>query len=414
MKIPVVSGSQERNKERVLLHSSTSRPGAAIAFRTDGAAFLGLALFCGLAGGFLGLVAQKAGPYHALSHGLLLDLFVLVPAFIGGMGRLVLPGELTPLPLGMLRLGRAAFLVILAGAVCALCGAQLPQAFVASLSLWCVGSLMLAVMTIVQCLECRTVRFRALTPFAWSQLLASLGLVIFAPVLLAGLMHDVMAGHPALEVAQYWLGRAQMPVLALVVTLALGAVASLVAFRSERSRITLPIMMTVPTVGVTIVWAHGVVVPGLPEGWTLALGVAAPTLAIMGMICASLWRRSFTMSYALSWSVPALVLLSAGWVLGFFPTRPEAFHSAMMFGGVFALCGCYYRWQADLPQLAVPPVLCRVHLVSMGVALLAMVPAEPLLQRIGEAGMTTALICVAFLGGRLLMPLRLHAQEIRG
>lgn len=413
MTIPVVSGPQERNKERVLLHSPISRHSEAAGFRGDGAAFLGLSLFCGLAGGFLGLFAQRAGPFHSLSHGLLLDLFVLVPAFIGGMGRLVLPNELTPLPPAMICFDRIAFLALLLGAFAAVWGAHVPAAFIASLALWCVGSALLAVTTVIKCLECRDVRFRDLTPFAWSQLLASLGLIVVTPVLLAGLAHDVVAGRDALPTAQYWLGRAQVPVLALVVQLALGAIANLVAFQSLRSRIVLPVLMAIASLGVSVVWAHGVTVPGLSDGWLLGVGVAVPSLAIMVMICASLWRRSFVMTYALSWSFPAMLLLSAGWVLGLFPTRPEAFHSAMMFGAVFALFGCYYKWQAVFPEIAAPSSLCRIHLVSMGVALLAMMPALPVLQRIGEGGMTMSLICVAFLGMRLLMPMRQLARATR-
>ncbi|WP_148301065.1 hypothetical protein [Asaia platycodi] len=89
------SGPSGLHEEPGLLHQSITRGSHGVKFRADGAAFLGLSLLCGLAGGFLGVVSQNAGPFHALSHGLLLDLFVLIPAFLGGMGRLVLPGELT-------------------------------------------------------------------------------------------------------------------------------------------------------------------------------------------------------------------------------------------------------------------------------------------------------------------------------
>ncbi|WP_336945058.1 hypothetical protein [Asaia sp. HN010] len=387
-----------------MLHQSITRGSHGAQFRADGAAFLGLSLLCGLAGGFLGAVSQSAGPFHALSHGLLLDLFVLIPAFLGGMGRLVLPGELTTLPGLMLRFDRFAFALLFFGALCAITGAREPVAFVASLTLWGVGTMLLALSTIVKCLECRVVRFRDLSPFAWSQLLASLGLIVVVPVLMAGLLHDLAAGHGPFASVQYWLGRVQVPVLALVVQLALGAIANLVAFHSTRLKITLPVLMAVPSLLVPVIWARGITVLGISDDWLLGLGVALPSFGIMALICASLWRRSFALTAALSWSFPALLMLSAGWVLSLFPLRPEAFHSAMLFGAVFALFGCYYRWQEEIPSIVAPHWLGRVHLVAMGVSVLAMMPFLPTLQRCGETGMIVSLFCVAALGARALMP----------
>gem|GEM_PF-1296881 len=394
-----------------MLHQSMTRRSQDTQFRADGAAFLALSLFCGLAGGFLGAVSQSAGPFHALSHGLLLDLFVLVPAFLGGMGRLVLPGELTTLPSLMLRFDRAAFLFLLTGALCAISGARAPVAFAAAFGLWGCGAILLALSTIVKCLECRVVRFRDLSPFAWSQLLASLGLVVVAPVVMAGLLHDLIAGHSVFFSVQYWLGKLQVPVLALVVQLALGAVANLVSFHSTRLKVMLPLLMAVPGLGVPVVWAHGVTVPGLADDWLLGLGVALPSSSIIGLICVALWRQSFALNAALSWSFPALLLLSAGWVLSFLSTRPEAFHSAMLFGAVFALFGCYYRWQEQFPAMAAPHWLGRVHLVSMGVSVLAIMPLLPVFQLCGEAGMIVSLVCVAVLGARLLLSRTPSMQE---
>ncbi|MDL2170068.1 MULTISPECIES: hypothetical protein [Asaia] len=393
-----------------MLQLPISRRREGLTLRADGAAFLALALFCGLAGGFLGFVSQNTGPTHALGHGLLLDLFVLIPAFLGGMGRLILPGELTSLPSLMVRFDRVALVALFLGALCALGGVSRPDLFAVSMGLWSVGVVLLALSTIVKCLECRVVRFRDLSPFTWSQLLASLGLIVIVPVVLAGLCHDLVAGGDAQIVAGVWLGRIQVPVLALVMQLALGAIANLVSFHSTRAKIVLPLLMAVPTLGVSVVWAHGVIVPGLSEAWLLGAGVALPCFGIMGLICASLWRRSFTMTYALSWSFPALLLLSAGWVLYLFPARPEAFHSAMLFGAVFALFGCYYRWQAQLGDMAAPLWLGRLHLVSMGIAVLAMIPFLPMLRHIGEAGMMVSLCCVACLGVRLILPSREPAK----
>ncbi|GBR08449.1 hypothetical protein HW511_03985 [Asaia siamensis] len=393
-----------------MLNQSITKGSYGAQFRADGAAFLGLSLLCGLAGGFLGAVSHNAGPFHALSHGLLLDLFVLIPAFLGGMGRLVLPGELTTLPGLMVRFDRLAFLLLFVGALSAVYGAREPAAFVFSLALWGFGTTFLALSTIVKCLECRVVRFRDLSPFAWSQLLASLGLIVMAPVFMAGLLHDLVAGHAWFASVQFWLGKLQVPVLALVVQLALGAIANLVAFHSTRLKITLPLLMAIPSLLVPVVWAHGVTVPRLSDDWLLGMGVAAPSFGIMALICASLWGRSFALTAALSWSFPALLLLSAGWVLSLFPVRPEAFHSAMLFGAVFALFGCYYRWQEQIPSIAAPHWLCRVHLVAMGVSALAMMPLLPVLQRCGEIGMIVSLFCVAVLGARALLPRQPHSE----
>ncbi|GAB6853773.1 hypothetical protein JCM15831A_07970 [Asaia astilbis] len=379
--------------------------------QADGAAFLGLSLVCGLAGGFLGAISPALSPFHALSHGLLLDLYVLIPAFLGGMGRLVLPGELTTTPSLMARFDRFAFLSLLLGAFFAVSGAWEPRVFIGSLALWCAGTTLLALSTIVKCLECRVVRFRDLSPFTWSQLLASLGLIVVTPVLLAGLVHDLAAGHASFSTVQYWLGRIQIPVLALVIQLALGAIANLVSFHSTRLKISLPLFLAVPSLGVPVVWAHGITVPGLDDAWVLALGVALPSSGVMAMICAALWRRHYELTAALSWSFPALLLLSAGWVLSLFPVHPAAFHSAMLFGAVFALFGCYYRWQEQFPALAVPHWLGRVHLVAMGVSVLAMMPFLPLLRYGGEFGMIVSLFCVAVLGARMLAPRQVAASE---
>ncbi|RUT26682.1 hypothetical protein C0V97_05065 [Asaia sp. W19] len=397
-----------------MLQTPTTKPRRGAVLRADGAAFLGLALFCGLAGGFLGLVSQEAGPFHALAHGLLLDLFVLIPAFLGGMGRLVLPGELNSLPSLMIRFDRIAFAALFAGALCAICGARSPDAFIGALFLWVVGIVLLASSTIVKCLECRMVRFRDLSPFAWSQLLASLGLIVVAPVLLAGLVHDLVAGHAVFTTVQYWLGKVQSPVLALVIQLALGAIANLVAFHSTRLKISVPLAMAIPALGVPVVWAHGITVPGLDNAVLLALGVALPCFAIMGMICVSLWRRSFAPSIAFAWSFPALLLLSTGWVLGLLPAPPEAFHSAMLFGAVFALFGCYYRWQEQDLAIAAPLWLGRIHLIAMGLSVLAMMPLFPLVKHVGEAAMIVSLFCVAVLGARLMAPRRRYAEAQLG
>ncbi|GEL01485.1 hypothetical protein [Swaminathania salitolerans] len=371
-------------------------------FRADGAAFLALALLCGFLGGGLGALALGKQMSPAVSHGLLLDLFVLVPAFIGGMGRLVLPRELAATPGALVALDRLAFALLAGGALCAAGGIAAPGLFAMSLLFWTFGICALATSTVVDCLECRKGRFRDLSPFAWSQLLASLGIIVIAPVMLAGVAHDLMGGMTGTSAVQSWLVRVQTPLLALVITLALGAIATLIPGHSLSSRLIVPSAMAIPSVLVPVIWAHGTIVPGTSDILLRALGVALPSIALIGLVCLGLWRRNIDLDIGFSWSFPALLLLAAGWALSLFPDRPELFHSAMLFGAIFALFGCYYSWQEDALHAPAPAWLARIHLVSMGVAVFAMMPMFPVLSLLGNAGMIVSMFCVGLLIVRFL------------
>lgn len=342
----------------------------------DGAFFLGLALLCGLIGGTLGFAVSATGTEDAalpLRHGILLDMFVMPVALLGGIGRWLLPARMSGGQMTLPSLDRFSAVMLAAGALLVGCGPATPNGLALALLSWCVGLCGLAASTIVTVLEDRPGRFRELPVFVWSQCLGAAMLVLVTPVI-AGLLTNMLIHQSATFVSlETLLEACRAPMLVLSLMLSLGLVGA--ALRQD-DRTVSPYLVAALSALATIAplaWVHGVLHhDGAAAARIIPFAIAIPALIAGGLWCVTFWRERLDTRSALLWACGALVLCMAGCVSLLTGASATAVHSAALFGAVFAVFAGYYAWLDRVEALSVPRVLgiCHFFVAAGGVALL--------------------------------------------
>lgn len=340
-----------------------------------------------------------------LKHGILLDFFVIAPALLGGLGRVLIPREFGCPGMSTPRLDRLALFVLSLGALSLFAGhGARASIFPVCLILWACGMFLLATGTVATILDARPVPFRNLSPFIWSQLLTALGFVVVTPVLAAGMVRLLVSDAYPDASMNSWLHLVQVPELGLSILPALGIVGSIVFYKGRQMHAVLPVVMAVMSVGTAVVWAHGVIDSDLSPVLLEVVGVALPSVFLIAGIVHEFWRARLKSAPALSWAYGSLVLLSAGWVLRLMPDGQNGLHAAALFGAIFALFGGYYRWQDSIPGVAVSHSFARAHLaVTVLGVVCSLVPVTDV-RHVGEGVMSLSLLFVFVLAWRLLIP----------
>lgn len=342
----------------------------------DGAFFLGLALLCGLIGGTLGFVVSATGADSQalpLRHGILLDMFVMPVALLGGIGRWLLPARMSGGQMTLPALDRFSAVMLAVGAVLAGCGPVTPNGLVVALLSWCAGLGGLAASTILTVLEDRPGRFRELPVFVWSQCLGAAMVVLVTPVI-AGLLTNMLIQRSATFASlETLLEFCRSPMLVLSLVLSLGLVGA--ALRQD-DRTVSPYLVGALSALATVAplaWTHGVLHhDGAITARIMPFAIALPALLAGGLWCVTFWRERLDTSSALLWACGALVLCMAGSVSLLTGASASAAHSAALFGAVFAVFAGYYAWFDRVEALPVPRVMgfCHFLLAAGGVALL--------------------------------------------
>ncbi|WP_152548736.1 heme-copper oxidase family protein [Kozakia baliensis] len=377
---------------------------------SDGPLFLGLALLAGFAGGLMAFLTPHSAAGWSetgLRHGLLLDFFVIAPAFLGGLGRLLLPAQLKRSSMALPGFDHAGIALLATGLALLLSSEWLgATCLLLAVLAWAGGMFAVSIGTIASVLEDRPDRFRALSPFVWSQFLTASAFIVVLPVLAAGVVRIGLGAMPAEAALDRLLHVFRVPELALSILPALGIAADMIFRRDRNVPALLTGIMALMSLGTAIVWTHGVI-NGVRDFVPLEIfGVAVPTLVLIAAFCFSLWSVRSSASLPLFWSFGALLLFSAGWLLRILPQGQTDLHSAALFGAIFALFGGCYRWLQEAQNNAVPRWVGMVHqqITALGVVCSFLPMAG--LHHFGEAVMGVSLLCAIPLAWRITMAQR--------
>ncbi|EHH69263.1 cbb3-type cytochrome c oxidase subunit I [Gluconobacter morbifer] len=367
---------------------------SSLSSRRLGTSFILLALFAGLLGGALALPVLQVHPTagQTLCHGILMTFFVVCPAALGGFGQWLLPEELgtsrSVLPGATL----AGFGFLSAGIV------LLPVMPLAALLLWALGSLSVATDVITTCLEGRTVRFRGMSPLAWSLLATASGVVVIAPVLAAIVTRVFWTGSRTVT-PETLVQMLHLPETALMLTPALGLITYLLPQKAGQSACwkVAPYVFAVTGVLGPLVWVNSFFgnVPAPVVHNLLLLSQIVPSVLLIGALCRDVWTQHRELDGTAFWALGSLVLFTAGWLSDVMPGHVID-HSAAAFGGVMAICGGFYAWlQAQLPN-RVPGALIRGHALLTVVG--AICSVLPQFMVVGDAVMGLSLMTFGLLG----------------
>ncbi|NHO31496.1 heme-copper oxidase family protein [Acetobacter fallax] len=405
-------------------------------------ASLSLAVAVGSIAGISGIL-QEAGVLSdgltrqmAWFHPVAMLLFVAVPAFLGGFGRLFLARDLADPMLengGLARLSRldaASLSLLLLSLLTFIAGGGAASLVATGLLLWSAGAILLATSTVTTILDSRArsgcvvsrgqVRSGAVPPFSlftWTQLFAATSLLFVAPVLAASATHAFF-GQAGIENV---LPSFSMPVTLIVLVAAFGLAARIfdsVAPLSSRIRLTAAAIAGLASDGGAVIWARGLFAHQPQFLITLAgTGLAAA----MSLIFAGLWVRALwhqTVSVRTRAGVPVLwasaffVLLAAGW--GVQMSSGQGLHAAVLSGAVFVLFGAFYNWLETASEGRYSVGLARLQfgLLFAGAILSAAggLSARGPVQMTGDVAMAGSLaIFVAVIAGAM----KRHRHEIR-
>lgn len=286
-----------------------------------------------------------------VAHAVLMTLFVMCPAVLGGLAQCYLPKMLgctrMMLPMasvcgwGLLALG-----VLI-----------LPFSPVAGLALWGVSMLAVACDVIATVLEGREKRFREFPPLVWAFLAMSMALLVMVPVVLALLVKGV---SPMLIIQQL-----RLPEMSLMLIPAVGIVAQtltvgLTPAHAFTIRIA-PYALSFMGLMGPLLWAD-MLFGGIPSHFSILIimmGQVIPGLCILLALCKDSWSHSMNHGVAVSWSLGAVIIMAIGWVGMLFPhmlfgllpahvapniAYGEFGHQAGILGALMALSGAFYTW----------------------------------------------------------------------
>lgn len=358
-------------------------------------------------------------------HPLAMLLFVGVPGFLGVFGRLFLTRDLCPgrsllSPLrGVSGLDGVALSLMLASFIAFLAWGYPALA----LGLWALGSVLMAAITVATILDSRagagvvppagmtrTADKPVFSVFVWSQLAASIGVLVTAPILGAAVTRG--PADSTVSVVQ----SLSLPLTLVVLVAALGLAARIfevVAPVERRTTLAAGLLMGLAADGGAAFWARSAVTHGSPAllhevGNGLAATVA---LAFTLMWVRTLWRRPVGLTGAAGvpvlWMSAFFILLGAGWGGGV--------HGAVLNGVVFALFGSFYCWMNEFLGAGYPRTLARVQCGLMLAGALVLSSPSAFAQMGGGLMMAFSLpVLVAVIAGSLRRELRLDATVAEG
>lgn len=329
--------------------SSISPSAAAI---LSGAFFL-LSLFSGVLGGVLALPVFQAHFSEGMIvlHALLMTFFVMCPAALGGIAQCYLPRLLgcpqTSVPAASI----TGLSLLVVGVV------LLPYIPNIGLFLWALGMLAVAVDVVVTFLEGRTVRFRDISPLAWSLVSCAIALISISPVILAFIVKGV-----SLFIILQTL---RLPEMSLLLIPSLGLIIHIVHVEHEKkfalTRCVVPYAFCSMGILGPLLWAHSLFTGTLffTTFITMLLGQVIPGSIILASLCIDCWSYSVKRVTPALWGLGASILLVLSWIGAVLPAYVAMFlpsnlaykcagaeigHQAAVFGCIMALSGAFYAW----------------------------------------------------------------------
>lgn len=384
---------------------------------------IGLAVGVGIIAGVAGLLQQAGVLPDALNrqavwfHPVAMLLFVAVPAFLGGFGRLFLAreladstqdnGGLASLP----RMDAISLVLMLTSLAIFISGKGTENSVAAGLLVWSLGAVLqaTAIITIIldSCARAGSVALRgydkhpqvaAFSLLVWTQLFAATGLLFAAPVLAASATRALL-GFSGMESI---FSSFAMPVTLIVLVAAFGLAAQIFDSAvppSARSRLIAAAVAGITADGGAVVWARGIFAHQ-PQSMIM-LGVSClafvASLAFAGLWMRTLWCRTVSLhkraGVPLLWVSAFFVLLAGGWCMEM--KSGQGLHTAVLSGAVFVLFGAFYSWLETASDTRYSTGLARFQfaLLFAGALLSAAggVVAHSPIQIAGDAAMAVSL-----------------------
>ncbi|BCK75612.1 cytochrome c oxidase subunit 1 [Acetobacter aceti NRIC 0242] len=363
-------------------------------------------------GGLAGAVAL-ASQLHVLPAGLearmaafhptAMLLFVGVPAFLGAFGRLFLARDLMSGGVkGLPLLDSGALTVMLLALLMFL--SSVSQGDLFGMGLWSVGAILMSASTLAIICDSRAgagivaprgqERVSGLMPFSlfvWTQLCATIGLLLVAPVLAAGATRELLG---ASDVMPHF----EMPATLIVLVSAFGLAARVfdgIAPVGQKLKAGAVAVIATVAIGGPALWDRMAFVHADPacvqKVGTILAAVAA--VAFAGIWIRALWRQAVTVRVAIDvpvlWVSGFFVLLAAGWM-------GSGVHTAVLNGAVFVLFGGFYAWLNDVTNGHYSRNSARAQFGLMFFGVLASDSNTGLGQALGGAAMAVSLGVLAF------------------
>jgi len=363
--------------------------------RVIGPIYLLLAVVAGLSGGIMTQFLSAHADMAVLSfrHGVLMTFFVVLPALLGGIGNVFVPLRLTPARLVLPGMNRAGLGAVSLGLFLLLSGGMTAEGaswvMPVAMMLWAVGMVCMAAVLVASILDGRDERHR-LDVFLWSLLLGACGIVAIAPVIAAAATQSLLGLHGAsLAGFDSFLDQARGPEMMLALVPAFGIVTESVAprLRADRwlSRVVVGAMVVL-SVGNGVVWAHGVVTHDVAHVAGFLTQVVPAAVLVVAWVL-TVWHGRVAMDLRLGWACGFVLLLSTGWLLG----GGGLHHSALAFGGMFAVFGGWYQWLMVTGRsrglMALP------HFVLAATGVVASLWPNALVHQGGDMLMAGSLVC---------------------
>ncbi|GAJ28723.1 heme-copper oxidase family protein [Acidomonas methanolica] len=389
------NGRAADHEDWVLTQANSLGDASRPASWADGALFFGLSALAGMAGGMLAL--GGADESLLLRHGFLLDFYAVPLALLGGCGRWLLPARLGiggPVFPGCDRVCwvMLALSVMLMSPVGSFISSHDALYMGVALLLWAAGLFGLALGTVVTVLEERPGRFGDLSLFVWSQLLGAMALVIVCPLIAAEVTHDLARATPSSAIWQHLLTQCRAPMTALALVLSFGtACEALPPLRAGRA---LPLLLAVMALPGPVLWAHDYLEGAAYPFWSEIVFGALPALTFVAVLCRDMWGKRVELEPFALWAIGALLLGSAGWAFRLFQSGLEDFHSAVLFGAVFAGLGGCYMWMRRVMGLDAPRWFEVGHVLLAALGTVCTLWGSPVLGQFGAELTSLAVLIV--------------------
>lgn len=364
----------------------------------QGAVLLVISLIAGTLGGLLGLLETgiSGGALRAV-HGVLLEFYVITPAFLGGLGRLLLPSALGRPEARFHPVDWVAMALLMLGIGCALaslCGFVPGIAY--SLIAWSLSMALLSANTVIFILENRRTDFADMSCLAWTELATSAGMIAITPVVAMMALKILPASSASLSL---FVGVFALPLQAIAMSATIGMMSS--AFFSDDHAPSIPLITLISFIGLAIpvIWLKFFTIGVLQAGKVAMAWLSVPSVAVIAIFIRQLWRPARHDIAAIIWSVGAMLLLAANGVLQWGSPAGMVGHAMTLYAAICALFGSFYAWQRAHSIFVVSPLFGILHFSTFFSGVFLSMSPWPAAQSIGHLMMS---LCLAFIGVLLL------------
>ncbi|UYH52156.1 hypothetical protein N5W20_04700 [Candidatus Kirkpatrickella diaphorinae] len=372
--------------------------GMMISQNRQGALLLMISLIAGTLGGLLGLreTGVSGGAMRAV-HGVLLEFYVITPAFLGGLGRLLLPSALGRPEARFHPIDWVAVALLMLGLGCALASlGGFAPGMAYSLIAWSLSMALLSTNTVIFILENRRTGFADMSCLAWTELATSAGLIAITPVIAMMALKILPASNASLSL---FVGVFALPLQAIAMSATIGMMSS--AFFSDDHAPSIPLIVLISFIGlaVPVIWLKFFTIGVLQAGHVALAWLSVPSIAVIAIFIRQLWRPVRQDIAAIIWSIGAMLLLVADGVLQWRSPTGMAEHAITLFAAICALFGSFYAWQRAQSMIVVSPLFGILHFSTFFSGVFLSMAPWPAAQSIGHLMMS---LCLAFVGVLLL------------